>query len=227
MTKTCPNCGVNSPDNAKHCIECGENIEDVPINKVKEAPASPKTTANTASSSSSDENNALSNIGCIVMILAIVILIVVAGFYFFGGSGDSNQQNVTITFGDVYASNFLSSNNEIVYDYFVNGYLTNIPNDNEKYMLKTIYYDSNGKELTSTTEKLSKFKNDEKNNYASMISFYQTKNYIDVDHVTVQVIKDNSVVNEFTTQMNKNKLTSNVGSSSGINTSSNLSNISR
>ena len=48
MTKTCPNCGVNSPDNAKHCIECGENIEDVPIKKVKEPSAKPKTTANTS-----------------------------------------------------------------------------------------------------------------------------------------------------------------------------------
>ena len=38
MTKTCPNCGVNSPDNAKHCIECGENIEDVEINIEKKKP---------------------------------------------------------------------------------------------------------------------------------------------------------------------------------------------
>ena len=56
MTKTCPNCGVNSPDNAKHCIECGENIEDVPIKKVKEPSAKPKTTANTSSSSSGDSS---------------------------------------------------------------------------------------------------------------------------------------------------------------------------
>lgn len=223
MTKTCPNCGVNSPDNAKHCIECGENIEDVPINKVKEPPAKPKTTANTSSSSGGDS----SQIGCIILIAIVAVVIVAAGFFIFGGSGESNQQNLSITFGDVYVNNFLSSNNEIVYNYFVNGYLTNIPNDNEKYMLKTIYYDSNGKELASTTEKLSQFKNDEKHDYASMISFYQTTNYIDVDHVTVQVMKDNSVVNEFTTQMNKNKLTSNVGSSSSMNNSSNLSNLSR
>lgn len=204
MTKTCPNCGVNSPDNAKHCIECGENIEDVPINKVKEPPEKSKTATNT-SSSTSDGDNAW--IGCIILIAIVAIIIVAAGFFIFGGSGDSNQKDVTITFGDVYASNFLSSDNEIVYDYFVKGYLTNIPDDNEKYMLKTVYYDSNGKELTSTTEKLSKFKNDEKNNYASIISFYQTKNYIDVDHVSVQIIKDNNVVNEFNSTMNKNKLT--------------------
>ena len=33
MSKICPNCGVNSPDNAKFCIECKTNLEDVPINK--------------------------------------------------------------------------------------------------------------------------------------------------------------------------------------------------
>ena len=36
MSKTCPNCGVNSPDNAKFCIECAESLEGVPINKEEE-----------------------------------------------------------------------------------------------------------------------------------------------------------------------------------------------
>ena len=74
-------------------------------------------------------------------------------------------------------------------------------------MIKTVYYDSNGNELTSTTEKLSYFDSYKDSKYAATLSTYQTKNYIDVDHVGVQIIKDNKVVNQFNSTMNKNKLT--------------------
>ena len=76
------------------------------------------------------------------------------------------------------------------------------------YMIKTIYYGADGKEITSTTEKLSYFEHYKDSKYAATLSTYSTQNYADVDYVTVQVIKDNVVLNEFSSQMNKNKLTS-------------------
>ena len=66
MSKTCPNCWVNSPDNAKYCIECGENIEDVEINIEKKKPK--------AENKSDDDSG--SGLGCIIMIAVVVILIV-------------------------------------------------------------------------------------------------------------------------------------------------------
>ena len=225
MTKTCPNCGVNSPDNAKHCIECGENIEDVPINNVKEPSAKPKTTANTSSSSSGDS----SPIGCIILIAIVAVVIVAAGFFIFGGSGgsgESNQQNISITFDQVYAHDYQSSG-KTYYSYTVSGFINNFPKDMDGYMIKTIYYDSNGNEVTSETKKLSYFENYKNSNYATTLSSYYTENYVNIDHVTVQIIKDNNVLNQFNSTMNKNKLTSIVGSSSSVNNSSNLSNLSR
>jgi len=206
MSKTCPNCGVNSPDNAKFCIECAYDIEEVPINEKEN-----KTSESTEDEGSNTENSGeKSGLSCIIMIAIVVIIIVTVGFFIFGsGSGESSNQNITLTFDEVKVSDFISSNDgKTVYSYSVTGYFSNLPDDIEKYMVKTIYYDSNGNELTSTTEKLSQFKDDLKYNFASTISFYQTNNYLDVDHVSVQILKDNILIQEFNSTVNSNKLTS-------------------
>ena len=196
MSKTCPNCGVNSPDNAKFCIECAHSLEGVPINKEEKTEEKSKndTQGNTVT-------------GCIILIAIVAIVIVAVGFLFLGWGGNSNTEPISISFDEVYASDFTNDEGKICYDYFVKGYINNFPDDTQNYLLKTIYYDSQGHELTSTTEKLSYFDSYKKSNYAATLSFYQTKNYIDVDHVSVQIIKDNQVVGEFNSTMNKNKLT--------------------
>ncbi len=203
MSKTCPNCGVNSPDNAKFCIECAYDLTDVPVNKVKEEE---KPSQKTPASNDSENGNVA--LGCIIMI-AIVIAIVAVGFFVFGSGGNNNdtQTNIQITFDEVYVYDF-QSNNKTFYNYFVKAFFNNIPKDANTYMVKVIYCDSKGKELTSTTSRLSEFESSQNHNYAADISYYQTQNYIDVDHVSVQIIKDNKVLDEFNTTMNKNKLSS-------------------
>ena len=196
MSKTCPNCGVNSPDNAKFCIECAYNIEDVPVNKEEV-----KTSQTRAVNESSFK------LGYIAVI-AVVVLIAAAGFFIFSSGGDdSGAENLQITFDEVKVDDFISDG-KTYYDYWVNGYIIDMPKDSDKYMLKTIYYDSSGKEIASTTEKLSKFKDDGKHDFPSSISFYQTENYLDVDHVSVQLIKDNVVINDFNSTMSTNHLSS-------------------
>ena len=196
MTKTCPNCGVNSPDNAKHCIECGENIEDVEITIDKKPEVQMKS------------NDSDLYLGSIIKIAVAVILIVAAGFLILNsGGGHDSQKNITITFDQVYVHDYLSSG-KTIYSYTVSGFINNFPDNMDGYMIKIIYYDSSGKEVTSTTNKLSYFESQKSGKYASTLSSYTTENYVDVDYVTVQVIKDNAVLNEFTSQMNKNKLTS-------------------
>ncbi len=204
MSKTCPNCGVNSPDNAKFCIECAESLEGVPINKEEKPPQK------------SEENNGSVALGCGIMIVIAAIIIVAVGFLFLGwGGGDAGQENITITFDEVYVSNH-NSDGKTYYSYFVKGFFDKMPKDIEKYMVKTKYIDSSGKELTSTSKRLSDFKNDVKYDFSSTLSYYQTQNYLDVDHVCVQIINDNQVVHEFNATMDKNKLTSipNSGNSS-------------
>ncbi|WP_296861340.1 zinc ribbon domain-containing protein [uncultured Methanobrevibacter sp.] len=195
MSKTCPNCGVNSPDNAKFCIECAYSLEDVPVNK--EEKTSQKDT-------SSDSGRAF---GGIVLIAVIAIAVVAVGFFIFSGMSNNVQPNITITFDQVYASDY-ESNGKNHYSYYVKGYISNYPDNDADYMIKTIYYDSNGSQITSTVKKLSEFKNDQKSNYASSFGSYYTDNYVDIDYVSVQILKDNAVLNEFNSTMNKNKLTS-------------------
>ncbi len=195
MSKTCPNCGVNSPDNAKFCIECAYSLEDVPVNKEEKT---------SQKDPSSDSGRAF---GGIVLIAVIAIAVVAVGFFIFSGMSNNVQPNITITFDQVYASDY-ESNGKNHYSYYVKGYISNYPDNDADYMIKTIYYDSNGSQITSTVKKLSEFKNDQKSNYASSFGSYYTDNYVDIDHVSVQILKDNAVLNEFNSTMNKNKLTS-------------------
>lgn len=207
MSKSCPNCGVNSPDNAKFCIECGYSLDGVPINKEDKKPVDkPKTNTSTESSSGDGDWK----VGCII-ILIIVFLVVGGGYYllsgFFNGSGEAPSNSISVTFDQVYAYDFKGSDGTTTYNYYVEGYINNMPDNTGDYHIKTIYYDKNGNELTSTTDKLSKFDSNKNSKYSFIISSYYTKNYIDVDHVSVEIIKDNTVLNEFNATMNKNKLT--------------------
>ena len=214
MSKTCPNCGVNSPDNAKFCIECAYDLSDVPVNEINEE----EKPAQKASVSNDSEKGNVA-LGCIIMVV-IIIAIVGVGFFVLGSGGDNNndtQTNIQLTFDEVYVYDF-DSGNKTFYNYNVNGFFNNIPDDANTYLVKVIYYDSNGRELTSTTERLSKFESSQYNNYAATLSSYQTENYIDVDHVSVQIIKDNMVLNEFNSTINKNKLTHIPNSSNSTNT---------
>ena len=196
MSKTCPNCGVNSPDNAKFCIECAHSLEDVPVNK-EEKSVQKDTASNNGSA-----------LGGIIVIAIIAITVVGVGFFIFGSGGSDNvQPNITITFDDVYVDDY-EYDGKISYTYFVNGFINNYPDNDGGYMVKTIYYDSNGSQITSTVRKLSDFKGDEKYSFASTLGSYYTDNYIDIDHISVQILKDNVVLDEFNSTMDKNRLTS-------------------
>ena len=161
MSKTCPNCGVNSPDNAKFCIECAESLEGVPINKEEEVKKTPPT---------SDSNGGGSVIPCIIGIIIVVVIVIAAASFIFNSGGENAQKNVTVTFGDVQVSSAATSSGVTNYYYSVSGFFSNFPDN-----------------LT--------------------ISLYSTPNYLNVDHVTVQIIKDGAVLNEYKSTMNTNKLT--------------------
>ena len=207
MSKTCPNCGVNSPDNAKFCIECAESLEGVPINKEDKVKKSP--------SSSSGGGSTIPFI--IGIILVVIIVVAAAAFIFNSGSGDDTQKNVTLTLTEsyVYSSTY---DGETTFYYSVSGYINNFPDDMDGYTIKTLYCDKDDKELVSTTEKMSYFKSYKDSDFAIVLSSYYTPNYLDVDHVKVQIIKDGVVLGEYKSNMNTNKLTQ--GSSAPTNNSS-------
>lgn len=205
MSKTCPNCGVNSPDNAKHCIECGESIEDVPINK-EEKPKAQNTS----------DNGGL-NLGIIVVIVIVLLVIIGVGSLVFNSGGDVEvQKNMSITFDDVSVHDY-EYEGKTDYSYYVSGFFNNVPDNTDGYMIKTIYYDADGNEVTSNTNKLSYYEEYINDDYSTFISSYYSETYVEIDHVTVQVIKDNVVIDEFTSKMNSHGLTSQGTSSNSTN----------
>ncbi len=186
MSKLCPNCGANSPNNAKHCMDCGYSLENV--------------------TPTDDEGSSANSTFPMKSILVIAVIIIIIAAISFDVLTPSAPENVTVSISKAECTDGTSSN-EIYYYYSVSGFIDHKPGDADKYLVKTLFCDSDGKELVSTTEKLSQFNANSK--YDTLIGYYATKNYIDVDHVVVQIVKDGNVINEFNKTMNTNKLTQN------------------
>ena len=86
MSKTCPSCGINSPDNAKFCIECAYDIEEVPINEKEN-----KTSESTGDEGSNTENSGeKSGLSCI-------IIIAIVGAFVLTNNGNGGKLNTQIT----------------------------------------------------------------------------------------------------------------------------------
>ncbi len=188
MSKLCPNCGTNSPNNAKHCMDCGHSLENV------------------TPTDDGDESSSTKSSFPMKSIIILAIIVIIIAVISFNVMTPPTPENVTITISKAECWDGLS-NNQVTYFYSVNGFIDHKPGDSDKYLVKTILCDSEGKELVSTTEKLSNFRTDTP--LDSVLGYYTTKNYIDVDHAVVQVVKDGNVINEFNKTMNTNKLTQN------------------
>ncbi|WP_405295995.1 zinc ribbon domain-containing protein [Methanobrevibacter sp.] len=193
MTKNCPKCGKELPDNAKFCMDCGYSIEKP----------------------SGNGNNILSN-GRIFIVL-IVIILVVGGIFIltsgFGGNNDTQTNDnvqdasspVDMTITEV--SGWDSEGDEDTkqsYTLYTEALFNKVPDDIKGYNVKTIYYDDNGSEIGHETEKLDEIYYD--SSYALSFGYYTTYKLPDPDHVTVEIIKDGKVIDSYTEQIDRNKI---------------------
>lgn len=183
MAKFCPECGCKLNHDEKTCPECGINLN--------------------FSTEKSDKGWGLPKILVAVGIVAVIIF---AAFILITGNF-TYSENILVTVSE--SGEWISSygnNTTMTYSYYVNGYISGIPSDSDKYFLRTIYYDSNNTELGKTTENLQKihFMLSETDLHA--ISLFLPKNQVYVDHITIQVVKDNEVLKEFNESFDSNNV---------------------
>ena len=177
----CPECGYELNGNENICPECGRNLK----HESKE--------------SGLEITKNKSNLTKFLPIAIIAIIIIGAVILFTGGGGGDLSLTISETGG--WQSTY--DNNETDFAYNVNGYVSNVPRDTDKYFIKTTYYDANGTVLGKTTENFDTLHSTLSDSDLHLFSLLFSKQKLDIDHVTVQVVKDNKVLNEYNETFDK------------------------
>lgn len=211
MSKYCPKCGSELPDDAQFCNECGYSVltEDTNDEKVdetskdvdeilfNETPSDSKNNDNTDSKIFSDKKPSFNLPKNKILIPIVIVIIVIIGIAIFSGDLFYNPDSISMTITDI-----SGYSGDTDYYYYVNAIFSNLPSNTEGYLLKTTYYDSDGNTLATTTEGLNTVQDSE---YPSSFGYYNSPNQLPIDHVNVEITHDGKVIKEAKADFDKNK----------------------
>ena len=188
MSKICPKCGKELPDNAKFCMDCGYTLEEKSEGMLSSFPLPT------------------------LFIILIVAILVIGGAFILSSSFKDNTKApdksdevthaVDLTITDV--SGWDSDSGKKSYTLYTEAIFNKVPDNLKGYNVKTTYYDTNGSEIGHETETLDNVYYD--SNYALSFGFYTTYKLPDPDHVTVEIINGGKVIDSYTEQIDKNKI---------------------
>ena len=191
MTKNCPECGAQLPDEAHFCVDCGYDFF--------------KKTSKPSASDSMFSN------GKIFIVLIAVVVVIGAAVIISSGLGTNNQtapvddgiEHVHLTISDVSGTEG-NSDGKDYYFLWTEVLFTDVPSDQKGYIIKTTYFDENGTSLGQETEKLANayYETD----YSVSIGYHTMYKKPDLDHVNVNIIKDGKTIDNYTYEVDKNKI---------------------
>lgn len=193
MTKTCPKCGKQLPEDAKFCMDCGYSMDN---------------------NQSKSNSNFFSNGSIFIVLIAVVLVIggifIVSSTFSGGNHSSTNQaadnvEHVDLTISDVSGwHNEGDDGSKESYSFYTDAIFNSVPNDLKGYNIKTTYYDSNDTEIGHETEKLENVYYD--SDYAISFGFYTTYKLPDPDHVKVEIIKGGKVIDTYTENIDRNSI---------------------
>ena len=218
MSKYCPKCGNELPDDAQFCNDCGYSVlvedkkeetpkKEVEIPKKEDTPKKDvdEILFNETSNESKSEDKIFSNKKPSfnlpknkILIPIVVVVIIIAGIAIFSGDLFYNPDDISITITDI-----SGYSGDTSYYYYVNAIFSHLPSNTEGYFLKTTYYDSNGNSLATTTEGLNMVQDSE---YGSTFAYYDSPKQLDIDHAKVEITHNGEVIKEVEGDFDKNKL---------------------
>ena len=188
MSKICPKCGKELPDNAKFCMDCGYTFEEKGKGTLSSFPLPT------------------------LFIILIVAILLIGGAFILSSSFKDNTKApdksndvthaVDLTITDV--SGWDSDSGKKSYTLYTEAIFNKVPDNLKGYNVKTTYYDTNGSEIGHETETLDNVYYD--SNYALSFGFYTTYKLPNPDHVTVEIINGGKVIDSYTEQIDKNKI---------------------
>lgn len=193
MSKKCPECGDDVPNQAHFCPNCGYDF-------FQESNSKPVV---------SSGDGIFSN-GKIFLVLIAIVILVGAGVLIamtFGGnhtdaSDDAPESEVDLTITEV--SGWDSSSGKKSYTLYTEAILNKAPSDIKGYNIKTTYFDANGTEIGHEIETLSDVYYD--GDYDLSFGYYTTYQKPNPDHVNVEIIKDGKVIDNFTSKIDTTKI---------------------
>ena len=189
MSKICPKCGKELPDDARFCMDCGYTLDG-------------QKSGGTASGFP---------LPTLFIVLIVAILVIGGAFILSSSFGDHSKSSdksgevthaVDLTITDVGGWDSDSGKNS--YTLYTDAIFNSVPGDLKGYNVKTTYYDTNGSEIGHETETLDNVYYD--SNYALSFGFYTTYKLPDPDHVTVEIINGGKVIDSYTEQIDKSKI---------------------
>ena len=188
MSKICPKCGKELPDDAKFCMDCGYTLEEKSEGMLSSFPLPT------------------------LFIILIVAILLIGGAFILSSSFKDNTKApdksndvthaVDLTITDV--SGWDSDSGKKSYTLYTEAIFNKVPDNLKGYNVKTTYYDTNGSEIGHETETLDNVYYD--SNYALSFGFYTTYKLPNPDHVTVEIINGGKVIDSYTEQIDKNKI---------------------
>lgn len=189
MTKKCPKCGKEIPDESNFCLSCGCHI----YNGGKQDSGS----------------NVFSN-GKIFLVLIFIVLIV-GGILIFSMGGNDNNQSVengiskevsefSFTISDVNGYYSAENNN---YFFWTEVLFQKVPSNQKDYIIKVTYLDENNTDIGNEMDNLANVYYDA--DYALSVGYHTSYKYMDIDSVKVEILKDDQVIKEATSKVDKNK----------------------
>lgn len=195
MSKTCPECGNEVPDEAHFCADCGYDFFK-------------KSTSRSLSRSS---DSIFSNGKIFLALIAVVLVvgaIVILSSGFGGGNDNTDVKDVVehavdLTITEVSGWDSESSS-KTSYTLYTKAIFNKLPSNLKGYNVRTTYLDETGKEIGHEIETLDDVYYD--SNYALSFGYYKTYKKPDPDYVTVEIIKDGKTVDNFTSKIDQSKI---------------------
>lgn len=184
MSKNCPKCGKEVPDEALFCMDCGYNFNG------------------------SSSSGIFSNGKIFLVIIAIVVILGMLVIAMTGNNTNNNanviddSQHVDLTITGV--GGYDSSSGKKSYTLYTEAIFNTVPDDLKGYNVKTTYYDTNGTRIGSETEKLEMVYYDSE--FELMFGYYTTYKLPEPDYVTVEIIKGGKVIDNYTEKIDTNKI---------------------
>ena len=187
MTKSCPKCGKEVPDEAKFCMDCGFSFQNAGAN--------------------SATSDILSNGKIFLVIIAIVVILGLAVIAMTGNNPTSDNPVVDADHVDLTITGvggWDSDSGKKSYTLYTEAIFNNVPEKLDGYNVKTTYFDSDDESIGHETETLEDIYYD--SSYALSFGFYTSYKLPDPDHVTVEIMKDGKVIDTYTEKIDTNKI---------------------
>lgn len=197
MSKKCPECGEELPNQAHFCGNCGYDFFQ---------------SENSANSVSTNNGGVFPDGKKLLGLIAIVIIIAAIVIFAMGfGANDdtasqSDSSEIEMTITEVSGYSYDYDNNKTSYSLMTSALFTKVPSNLDGYLIKTTYYDSNGTRIGQEIDSLSNVYSKEYSQYSSSFAYFDSYKKPNPDYVIVEIEKSGKTIQNCTYEIDQSDI---------------------